>query len=238
MAIMANDPRRKTCRWWTALGCAASLLTAILTAAGFAPATNATAAEERAVAVVLNDGDREDLNRIESYLNGIDTLQARFLQVSSTGEYAEGDVYLDRPGRMRIEYDPPVPILIVAMGRSLVYYDKELEQVSWVRTSSTPAGFLLRESISLNDQEEVTVTGFERDASALRVTLVRTEDPFEGQLTLVFADKPLVLKKWIVTDAQGVATSVSLQGTRFGLELDSELFQFRDPSIFGPDERG
>lgn len=236
---MATEPHRRTSPWWAASFRVAGLFAAVVIAitAGFSPVAEAVTAGDRAVAAVLSDTDRKDLDRIESYLNGIGTLQARFLQVSSTGEYAEGDVYLDRPGRMRIEYDPPVPVLIVAMGRSLVYYDKELEQVSWVRTNSTPAGFLLRESISLKGQEEVTVTGFERDAGALRVTLVRTEDPFEGQLTLVFADKPLVLKKWIVTDAQGVATSVSLQGTKFGLELDKKLFEFRDPSIFGPDER-
>ncbi len=55
----------------------------------------------------LSEADRTDLARIEAYLNGLTTMQARFLQFSSDGCYAEGHIYVERPGRMRIEYDPP-----------------------------------------------------------------------------------------------------------------------------------
>ena len=182
----------------------------------------------------LSAADRADIARIETYFNGIETMRARFLQVTSTGAYSEGTFSLWRPGRMRIEYDPPVPILIVAYGRTLVYHDKKLMQVSYLGIDNSPAGLLLAERVSLSDT--VTVTRFERGPGALRVTVVKKDDPLEGSLTLVFGDRPLIFKKWVIADAQGVETTVSLLGPRFGAPLDPELFRFVDPTRFKTDD--
>ena len=181
----------------------------------------------------LSAADHADITRIETYFNGIETMQARFLQVTSTGAYSEGTFSLWRPGRMRIEYDPPVPILIVADGRSLVYHDTKLMQVSYLGIDDGPAGLLLAERVSLSDT--VTVTRFERGARAVRVTVVEKDDPLAGSLTLIFEDRPLVFRKWIIADAQGVETTVSLLGPRFGIPLDPELFRFVDPTQFKTD---
>ena len=181
----------------------------------------------------LSAADRTDITRIETYFNGIETMQARFLQLTSTGAYSEGAISLWRPGRMRIEYDPPVPILIVADGRSLVYHDKKLMQVSYLGIDDSPAGLLLAERVSLSDT--VTVTRLERGPGALRVTVVKKDDPLEGSLTLIFGDRPLVFRKWIIADAQGVETTVAFLGPRFGAPLDPELFHFVDPTQFKTD---
>lgn len=180
----------------------------------------------------FSPADRADIKRIEAYLNGLGTLRARFLQVSSNGNYAEGTLFVSRPGRLRIEYDPPVPVLMVATGGMLTYYDKELQQVSHIELNSTPAGILVRERISLFSKE-ITATALERGADALRMTVVRNDDPLEGSIALVFSDHPLTLKKWVVTDAQGVETMVSLLDTRFNVTLDPKLFTFvgPDPSV-------
>src|SRR3546814_8770255 len=69
------------------------------------------------------------------YLNDIKTLQGRFVQTSSNGAYAEGAVYLDRPGHMRFDYDPPTPVLIIANGLSLLYYDEELKEATFLPRS-------------------------------------------------------------------------------------------------------
>ena len=182
----------------------------------------------------LSAADRADIARIETYFNGIETMRARFLQATSTGAYSEGTFSLWRPGRMRIEYDPPVPILIVADGRSLVYHDKKLMQVSYLGIDDSPAGLLLAERVSLSDT--VTVTRLERGARALRVTVVKKDDPLAGSLTFVFEDQPLIFRKWIIADTQGVETTVSLLGPRFGAPLDPELFRFVDPTQFKSDD--
>lgn len=177
----------------------------------------------------LNDTDKSDILRIEAYLNKIKTMEARFLQVSSDGDYSEGDLYLSRPGKMRIEYDPPKPVLIVVNGQNLVYFDKELEQVSYFSLEDTQAEILLRETISFSS-EDLIVTRFERGPGVLRLTVIKGNDPLEGNLTLIFSDKPLGLKKWTITDAQGIVTNVSLLGPRFGASLDAKLFDFEPPA--------
>ena len=215
---------------WTRVGPAAvrSVLALAITLAGFASQSFAQDAKPAS----LNEKERATIVRIEDYLNSIVTMEARFLQVSSNGNYAEGKFHLSRPGKMRLEYDPPVPVLIIVAKGNLIYVDKELQQVSYIDADNTPAGFLVREKISLFS-DELIITGFTQEAQALRLNLVRAEDPLEGNLTLVLADRPMQLKKWAVTDAQGVTTTVSLLGTRFGTDIDPEIFVFRDPRNTG-----
>ena len=176
----------------------------------------------------LTRDDIADLVRIEKSLNSIRTMEARFLQVTSTGEYSEGQIYLNRPGRMRIEYDPPVLVTVVADGANLIYIDKEMNQTTAVLLSLTPAELILRDKLSLTS-DEILVTGFMRSPGIIRVSLVKADGPLEGQLTLIFSDAPLELRKWAVTDAQGVKTTVSLLGPRFGVKLDSALFEHQMP---------
>lgn len=182
----------------------------------------------RAFAENAPTDEDEWLQRVQNYFNLIRTMQSRFVQVSSNGEVAEGTVYIERPGRMRVEYDPPVPVLIVSDGDFLVYFDKQLEQVTHVPLGQTPASILLAPSIKLRGGE-LTVTEFARAPGAVRVTVVRNENPGEGSLTLVFTEPPLELKQWVVRDAQGLVTTVTLQDARFEIPLKRELFVFKDP---------
>ena len=207
--------------WSRAAAVAAPLILAVGMLAG-GPALPA----QRAAPAVSAD-DKADIGRIETYLDGIKTMQSRFLQVATDGSSAEGTISLSRPGRMRIEYDPPNPVLIVADGHFLIYFDRELEQVSYLGLDDTPAGFLLQDKIQISGK--VAVEGIERRPGVISVTVAKIDDPGEGRLTLVFSDKPLALKKWVVVDHQGVTTNFSLLSPRFGIELGRELFQFDRP---------
>ena len=189
------------------------------------------AAAARPRAADITGEERAEIQRIERYLNGMTTMQARFLQASSNGQYAEGSLYISRPGKLRIEYDPPVPVLIVTDGTFLIYYDKQLEQVSHIPLGSTPASILTRPDIRLTGGDLI-LTGFESKGGALRVTVVQASDPYSGQVTLVFDRDPLALRKWTVVDAQGIETDVSLIAARVDIPLDPDLFRFRDPRIF------
>lgn len=175
--------------------------------------------------------DRAQLERIERYLNAITTVEARFVQIASTGETAEGTLALARPGRMRLAYAPPSPILVVADGTWLIYADSALEQVSYLPLGSTPASILLAERIRL-DGGELSVTSAAAEAGTVRITVVRRKNPSEGSLTLVFADQPLTLTQWQVTDAQGITTTVRLLEARFGVTLADKLFRFDDPRFW------
>ena len=173
----------------------------------------------------MTDNEKATVNRVEKYLNELFTLKSRFLQATSTGSYTEGTLYLSRPGKMRIEYDPPVKLLIVADGYWLIYNDIELDQITHLPLQTTPANILLKEKISLLNRD-LMITKVENTPGIISITLVPTDEN-RSQITLVFSDNPLELKKWVVVDNQGVTTSVSLLSTQRDISLDSKLFKIK-----------
>lgn len=174
--------------------------------------------------------DRADVTRIEQMLNGIRTLKARFTQISPGNAVARGQCWMWRPGRMRFEYDPPTPILMVAGNGFVSYHDRQLNQVSHVPIGSTPLGLLLRERITLTG--DVTVTRLDRPPGLLEPMLVRTSAPAEGSLTLSVAAEPMALRGWRVIDAQGQETRIALTDIELGGTFDRRLFDFVDPNFF------
>lgn len=176
----------------------------------------------------LSAQDRTDIARIEEYLNGVKTLQSKFVQVAPDGRQATGTFYLSRPGRMRLEYDAPIRDFIVADGLFLFYWDAEMRQQSSTPIGSTLADFILRKEFRLSG--DVTVKEVERADGVLEVTLYETKDPGKGTITLIFQDRPLQLRKWRVLDAQGLTTEVGLINPRAGMPLDRDLFYFREPA--------
>ncbi len=170
----------------------------------------------------------QELAAVERYMNGLDSLKGRFLQLSDRGAVAQGTAWIVRPGRMRFEYDPPEPLLLVANGGQFFHYDRELRQPSIVPTSSTPLGLLLQENMSFSSPD-VTVTEVEHSQGFIRITLHRAGQPAEGRLTMVFADSPVELRQWLVVDAQGRETRVTLSELQRGGRYPSLLFEFNNP---------
>ncbi|MBB4286681.1 LolA family protein [Roseospira goensis] len=171
------------------------------------------------------------LKQAAAYLNDIQSMRARFTQTSSSGNYAKGTVYMRRPGRMRIEYDPPAEVLVVANGSYVIYEDGELDQVSYIGLGDTPLGILLREQVEFTDPA-ITVTGMRQRGGLLEIDLVETEEPGQGTLTLVFSTGPMELRQWKVRDAQNIEVTVTLITPRFGVDLDRELFTYTERSGF------
>lgn len=171
-----------------------------------------------------------DLARVEDYLNNLTTLKADFVQINPDGRTVTGELYYQRPDKMRLDYDPPSDILIISDGWWVIYYDRRLDQVSHLRKGSTPLGFLLADEVRLSGA--VTVTDVQRAAGELHITLVQTEEPDQGSIQLSFAEDPLELRRWTVIDPQGLATHVVLERPETGLSLDRELFRFRNPQFY------
>ncbi|AWJ88369.1 outer membrane lipoprotein carrier protein LolA [Azospirillum baldaniorum] len=179
-------------------------------------------------AAALSAQDQALVAQAESYLNGIGTLQSKFVQVAPNGHQTAGTFYLARPGRMRLEYDPPVKDFVVADGAFIFYWDGEMRQQSSAPIGSTLADFILRKNIRLSG--DVTVTGVYQAPGLVEISLTETKDPGKGTLTLVFEDRPFQLRKWRVLDAQGLTTEVALMNPREGMQFDSKLFYFIEPS--------
>jgi len=186
------------------------------------PALPRIATADAAQEAQLTDTDRADIARVEGYLNAMSSVKASFQQYTASEGLAFGRIYLRRPGRLRVEYDPPSEILLIADGTLLSYYDAELNHIEQVPLNLSPMWFLLRENVKLGG--DVTVTSFKRAADTMLIGLVQSDEPDAGSVLLEFGDKPLELRQWTITDSAGSTVRVGLYNAEFGGALDNALF--------------
>ena len=180
-----------------------------------------------AVAQQLSGADMRDLARISNYLNGVDTLEGSFVQVGPDGNASEGRFYMRRPGRLRFEYEPPNPALVVADGFWVGVYDTRMNTLDRYPLSKTPLDLLLRDRVDL--RKEGAVQSVERGEGKIRVKAIDPDNPNQGSITMIFNDNPLELSQWVVVDAQGLTTTVALNETRANVKLDPRLFVINEP---------
>ena len=178
---------------------------------------------------VLTPADQTLISQVETYLNKQTGLTANFLQVAADGSTRTGKAWLERPGKMRFEYDPPDKQLLVAGVGLLVYYDPQLDQTTNIPLGSTPLGILLAEHVNLNSAG-VVVTNMQVQPGEDDITLIRKDKAGAGSLTLEFGTNPLELRQWVVVDAQGRQTRVSLYDVVPGGPYPDSLFQYNTGS--------
>lgn len=188
------------------------------------PALPATAADTLA----LSDANRADLARIETYLNDLGTMQSRFVQANPDGTHSEGTMYLQRPGKLRFEYDPPDPYLIITYGKWFIYVDKELDEATYLPVDKTPAYFIVKKDINFDGK--LRVASFQNADKVFRVELEQVDEPDSGRVMMVFTDAPLQLRKWQIVDSQGNLTDTTLINPNFDVPLNEELFEYDGPS--------
>lgn len=185
-------------------------------------------ATELAGQELTGEARSEAITQIETYLSGIHSIVADFTQNSADGSSGGGKFFLKRPGKMRWQYNPPTPILLVSDGKVITYYDAGLDQVTYVGIDDTLAGFLTKKDIKL-DSDSIQLTQLTEENGLLRVTVVQRKKPGEGSLTLEFSQKPTEIRRMMAVDATGNETRVELQKAQFGPVIDDKLFTFDDP---------
>ncbi len=190
---------------------------------GRAPVTSSATVEEV-------EGSARDavVTKVETYLSSIPSIVANFSQTSSDGSEGTGKFFLKRPGKMRWQYNPPSPVLIVSDGKVVTYYDAGLDQISYIGIDDTLATLMAKKEIKL-ESDTARLTKVEQGGGVIRVTVVQKKKPDEGSMTIELSEKPLELKRLITLDATGNETTVTLQNTQFGPVLDDKLFVFEDP---------
>ena len=203
------------------------LLLILVLALALAPLGSLWAGEP--IAASLSAEDKTDLARIQAYLNGLKNISADFLQVDDAGGFIRGVLAISRPGKMHVTYDLPSKDLIIADGSFVHIWNDDLKAQTTVEQGSSLAEFILRDPIKLTG--EVTVTRLKHFPAKIEMTLVQTNDPASGSLTLVFEDKPLRLRQWKVIDAQGRTTGVSLENMSEAVTLPASTFYFSPPNF-------
>lgn len=189
----------------------------------------AQAAAPSVQAAKLSPREQKDVARIEAYLNNLKSVSADFLQVNDSGSLRHGKIAIQRPGRMRVTYDPPQQDFIVADGHFLNIWDGQLQQQTSIPLGSGIADFILRDKVSLSG--DVVVTRFAYYPAKIELSLVAVKEPEEGELTLIFEDKPLGLRQWRVLDTQGRTTGVNLENARENVSFPDGTFDFIPPNL-------
>lgn len=177
--------------------------------------------------------DKVDLSKIEDYLNNLKSLQAGFVQMASNGGTAEGKLYISKPSKIRMEYTSPEPLLIVGNGDYIIYYDKELDQITNIDYKDIPATVILTKQIKF-DNENLKITDLYKDSGQTSITVETPKTPGVKPITLIFDNEPLRLKQWKVIDQQNIEVTISLFDVEQDADLSDSLFKFdKKPSGSG-----
>ena len=162
--------------------------------------------------------------RVSSYLSSLQTLVGNFVQVGPDGSKTKGDFVIQKPGKVRFEYDAPSQIAIVADGSSLAVRDKKLATQDIYPLSQTPLRFLLSDRIDLlKDTNVVSVTA---DDVFISVTIEEKQALIgTSRLMLMVGAKDGQLKQWTVTDPQGYDTTVAVYNLDTSKKVDPGLFK-------------
>ena len=170
----------------------------------------------------------QDLARVDAALNGTGSFSGRFTQYGADGSVATGTVELQRPGKVRFEYDAPNPLLIVSDGVTLVQHDKALETFDRVPLSATPLNYFLKEDVDLAADTEVIA--FQKLPGEWRVTARDGSGELDGTITMVFDPATLALSQWVIMDEFGGRTTVQLSDLRYNARIDPRRFILREDS--------
>lgn len=178
-------------------------------------------APQRQTAAYSNE-QKAQLDKISAYLNGIHSLKARFVQIGPDGSTDPGTLYIQKPGQIRFEYDPPSPLLIVATGGRVHVKNARLNTVDSYDLSDTPLGLLLNKDVDLKANK--AVMGITEQNGAVIVQARTSTNRNNSNITLVFSAPGLELRQWTVRDNQGGSTTVALQSMQAGAAIDPVLF--------------
>lgn len=162
------------------------------------------------------------LDKVSIYLNGLHTLKSDFMQLGPDGQLDQGEFLLEKPGRLRFEYNPPSTTLIVATGGKVYVQNKRLNTVDRYDLSDTPLGLLLDDKVNLKANSAITGVDIHNDDVVVHARTSNNRQ--QGNITLVFSNPQIELRQWTVKDNQGGTTMVALHNPQPGAAVDDTLF--------------
>jgi outer membrane lipoprotein-sorting protein len=164
------------------------------------------------------------LAEISRYLNGLRTAEASFTQMNADGSISTGRVYIQRPNRMRFEYDPPDAALVLASAGQVAIFDgKSNQPPEQYPLRRTPLNLILARNVDLT-RARMVIAHEQTADGATAVVAQDPEHPEYGTIRLIFSAAPVTLREWIVTDEVGSQTQVTLGPLTTGETYPPSLF--------------
>ena len=160
--------------------------------------------------------------KVENFFKNLKTLEANFIQVSPSGKTSEGKIFLDLPGKLRIDYNQPNNILITTKGFWIVIQNRELKSTNNIPLNQTPFSILLENKINVNNKDLILELKKKLGIIEVNVKLARNKQA--GELILEFSEKPFLLKKWIISNVVGDETTVLIQNAKYNQKLPFTIF--------------
>ncbi|WP_170351043.1 LolA family protein [Ruegeria atlantica] len=167
--------------------------------------------------------DKLPLSQISNYLNGLNTVETTFTQVNDDGSLSTGKLWMQRPGKMRFEYDPPNSAVVLANTGTVQIFDPKSNQPpEQYPLNRTPLSLVLARNVNLGQANMVVAHDF--DGTATVVTAQDPKNPDSGRIELMFTDNPVELRKWVIHDNAGTKTTVLLGQLDTDSSLSRDLF--------------
>ena len=169
-------------------------------------------------------GQRAQVDKISAYLSSMQQLVGDFVQLGPDGSRVRGEFYMQKPGKIRFEYEPPSRIEIIADGQSVVVRDRKLATQDLYPLSQTPLRFLLSDRIDL--LRETNVVGVRADDTFVTITIEEQQALIgTSRLMMMVGAKDFQLKQWTITDPQGYDTTVAVSNLDNSKRPDPNLFK-------------
>jgi len=182
----------------------------------------------------LDDKQRALVDKVSAYLSSVQTLVGDFVQIGPDGRRTEGQFFIQKPGKVRFEYNPPSPVDVVADGHSVVVRDRKLDTQQLWPLSQTPLRFLLSDKIDL--RRDTNLVSVSADDTFVTVVIEETQTLIgTSRLMLMLGAKDFQLRQWTVTDPQGFDTTVAVYNLDTTKKPDPALFRITYPDR--PDPR-
>ena len=204
---------------------------AVLAAFGVLAPLSFTAASAQAPAVPAGAPATGPLADAVAALRGISTLRADFIQTDRNGQRTTGVLTLKRPGRIRFQYAPGIPLLIVSDGKALTLIDYEVRQVQRWPIGNSPLGALLDPNRDIARFGRLQPTA---DPNVVSVEVRDRGHPEYGVITMIFVRKAsapggLELANWVALDSQNKRTTIRLTNHQYGIGVSDDAFRWNDP---------
>jgi len=174
------------------------------------------------------DAKKQAINAISNHFKNVPTMTGEFIQFGPNGEQTGGTFYINRPGKMRLDYEKPSPLKLVSNGKTLAVSNSKLKTSNFYPLNKTPLSLLLSNQLKLNDKAIRSV-----EASEDITTIVLGDEKIFGdsEITLLFDPENQDLRQWTIKDSQGKETSVMLFNVQKNVSISNTKFAINQSKI-------
>lgn len=166
----------------------------------------------------------KEIAAAENYLNSFNTLTATFKQSNKEGAIRYGKLFISKPEKIRCEYLPPSPLLLILKTNKLVLYDYDLDEVSYASSDINSLKILALQDFQFKNVNLVEV---EREGDFIDFTIkekIKSSDQIL-LLTMKFSYPNIALKQINILSEESDIDLI-LSSIKYNQTLGKELFSF------------